>query len=118
MIGDVLASSILFEAIKNKYPNYELHYLVNSHTYPVAEHNPLIDNFVFLTPEIEQSKWKFFSFIKKVRREKYDTVIDVYGKIGSALISLFSGAKIRAAYQKNYTYFFGLFNPPYHCVIC
>jgi len=32
MIGDVLTSSVLFEAIKLKHPSAELHYLVNSHT--------------------------------------------------------------------------------------
>jgi heptosyltransferase-2 len=50
MIGDVLATSVLFEAIKQKYPKAKLHYVLNSHTYPVVEHNPFIDKFHFFYP--------------------------------------------------------------------
>ena len=64
MIGDVLTTSLLFELLRDKYPNAELHYLINSHTFPVVENNPFINKFVFCTPEIESSKLKFLSFLK------------------------------------------------------
>jgi len=105
MIGDVLTSSILFEALKNKYPKSNLHYLINSHTYPVVENNPYIDKFIYITPEIEKSKLKLYAFLKTIRKEKYDVVIDVYGKISSGLISLFAKSKIKIAYRKKHTAF-------------
>jgi len=105
MIGDVLTSSILFEAIKTKYPSSELHYLINSHTVPVIQHNPFIDKLQIISPEIESSKIKFYKFLKSIQKENYDVVIDVYGKLGSALISLFSKAPIKAAYYKKTTDF-------------
>ncbi len=37
MIGDVLTSSILFEALRLKYPNAQLDYLINEHTFPVVQ---------------------------------------------------------------------------------
>ena len=49
MIGDVLTSSILFEAIKIEHPSAELHYLINSHTVPVVENNPFVDKLVLLS---------------------------------------------------------------------
>ena len=88
MIGDVLTTSILFEALKEKYPDSELHYLINSHTYMVVKNNPYIDKFVFLTPKIENSKYQLFRFLKTIQNEKYDVVIDVYSKLSSHLISL------------------------------
>ncbi|WP_299112764.1 glycosyltransferase family 9 protein [uncultured Winogradskyella sp.] len=106
MIGDVLTSSILFEAIKVKYPNAELHYLINFHTHPVVEGNPYIDKFQFFTPEHEKSKLKLLSFAKQIKKEKYDVVIDVYGKISSIIISYFSKAPVRISYYKNYSSFF------------
>lgn len=106
MIGDVLTSTILLEALREKYPKAELHYLVNSHTVPVLENNPFIDKLVLFTPEVEKSKWEFFRFLKKIRKEKYDVVIDVYGKISSMLISKFSGAAKRISYYKPHTAFF------------
>jgi len=105
MIGDVLTTSILFEALKQKYPISELHYAINSHTYPVVENNPFIDRFVFISPEMEKNKLKFFSFLKTIKKERYDVVIDVYNKISSNLISLFSNAKNKISYHKKYTSF-------------
>lgn len=102
MIGDVLTSSILFEAIKLEYPSAELHYLVNSHTVPVVENNPFIDKLVLFTPEIENSKLQFYRFLKEIRKEKYDIVIDVYSKTSSAFITSFSKAKIRIGKSKSY----------------
>ncbi|WP_242204344.1 glycosyltransferase family 9 protein [Aestuariivivens insulae] len=103
MIGDVLTSSILFEAIKSQYPQYELHYLINSHTYPVVQHNPYIDKFIFYTPEIEQSKVALLKFAHTLRKEKYNVLIDVYSKLSSNLITLFSGAGTKISKYKPYT---------------
>ncbi len=105
MIGDVLASSILFEAIKNKYPDSELHYLINTHTYPVVEGNPFIDKVQFFTPEHEKSKRKLFEFAKILRNENYDVIIDVYSKTSSNIISFTSKAKTKISKYKHYTAF-------------
>ncbi len=105
MIGDVLTSSILFEALKDEYPNYELHYLINTHTFPVVENNPYIDKYIFFTPEIESSYLLFFSFIKEIKNNNYDAIIDVYGKISSNFMTLFSGAEIKISYYKKHTAF-------------
>ncbi len=106
MIGDVLTTTILFEALREKFPDAELHYLVNSHTVPVLENNPFIDKLVLFTPEIERNKIKFFRFLKDIQKEKYDVVIDVYGKLSSLLITWCSKAKIRISYYKKHTSFF------------
>ncbi|MBJ7879343.1 glycosyltransferase family 9 protein [Gelidibacter salicanalis] len=110
MIGDVLASSILFEALKAKYPDAVLHYVINSHTFPVVEHNPYIDKLVFFTPEMKHNKGPLWHFIKSIRKEQYDVVVDVYSKPLSILMTLFSGAKTRISKYKYYTYF--IYNHP------
>lgn len=103
MIGDVLTSSILFEALRGKYHNAELHYLIQPHTSPVVENNPYIDRLVFFDPE----KYKGFSglirFAHEIRAEKYDLIIDIYAKINSAIITAISGAPKRISYRKWYT---------------
>lgn len=105
MIGDVLTSSILFEALKEKYPFSELHYLINSHTFPVVQNNPFIDGYVFLTPEIEKNKFQLLKFSTSLRERQYDVIIDVYSKLSSNLISILSNAKIKISYQKKYRNF-------------
>lgn len=105
MIGDVLTSSILFEVLRTKYPNAQLDYLVNSHTLPVIENNPNIDNFILFTKEEEQSKLALLKFAKKLKPKQYDVLIDVYSKLSSNIISLFSGAKTKISYHKSYSTF-------------
>lgn len=105
MIGDVLTTSILFEALKEKFPTSNLHYLINSHTYPVVENNPFIDEFIFYTPEMEKSKMLFFSLLQDIKKQKYNIVIDVYGKISSNLISLFSKSDLKISYHKFQSYY-------------
>lgn len=106
MIGDVLTSSILFEALKAEHPDSELHYVINSHTFHVVNNNPYIDKYLFVTPEMEQSKPKFLAFLKRIKQEKYDAVIDVYSKFSSNLMTKFSGAKIKISKHKWYTSYY------------
>ena len=108
MIGDVLTSSILFEALRHKYPNAQLHYLINEHTYPVVENNPFIDHFIFFTKKEESSKKALFNFAKKIKQQHFDVIIDVYSKLSSNIISAYSRAKTKISYHKTYT------TPVYH----
>lgn len=110
MIGDVLTSSILFEALRLKYPNAQLDYLINEHTFPVVQNNSFIDNFIFFTKEFETSKKALFQFAKTIKHKKYDIVIDVYSKLSSNLISYYSNAKTRISYHKPYTTFLYHYN--------
>ena len=105
MIGDVLTSSILFEALRSKYPKAELHYLINTHTFPVVENNPFIDQFHFFSPKEEKSKPALIEFAKTIQEEKFDVVIDVYSKLSSNLITRYSKAKIRISKHKWYSSF-------------
>lgn len=103
MIGDVLTSSILFEALKEAFPDAKLYYLINTHTFSVVENNPYIDKCIFFTKEAETSKKELFKLAKNIRKEKFDVVIDVYSKVSSNIMSLFSGAKTKISYHKYYT---------------
>ena len=106
MIGDVLTSSILFEALRQKYPEAELHYLIQPHTRPVVQNNPYIDKLVIYDPALNKNPVKFLFFGKQIRREGYTHVIDIYSKISTGIISLVSGASCRLGYHKKYTSYF------------
>lgn len=103
MIGDVLTSSILCEALKERYPDGEVHYLINSHTQAVVENNPFIDELVLYTPEIEKSRRLQKELRKTLQTRKYDVVIDVYSKIGSARMAKATKAPLVIGYKKWYT---------------
>ena len=102
MIGDVLTTSILFEALRGEYPEAELHYLIYPHTRAVVENNPFIDKLI-LFEDSDKNLLNFASFLRKIKKEEYEVVIDVYSKLGTALISWVSGAKFRISFDKWYT---------------
>lgn len=103
MIGDVLTSSIIFAALREKYPTARLHYLIHRHTAAVVENNPFIDELILFDPQQDQKPAAFFNLLKSIKNQHYDIVIDVYSKINTALITRYSGAKMRISYDKWYT---------------
>lgn len=103
MIGDVLTTTILCEALKKRYPDAQVHYLINSHTQAVVENNPFIDELILYTPEIENSRRLKKELRKTLRAESYDAVIDVYSKIGSARMAKATKANTIIGYKKWYT---------------
>jgi heptosyltransferase-2 len=105
MIGDVLASAAICQAIKFAWPDSTVHYMVYPNTVAVIEGNPFIDEIKIFDP-----KTKGFGALRKLGKElsieKYDAVIDAYGKWESVLPAYFSGAKMRIGHHKWYTSFF------------
>jgi len=105
MIGDVLASTLLCEHLKHHFPKAEVHFLIHSNALPVVQGNPFVDRIRLFEPEHRKNKIAFFRFLREIRKEKYSAVLDVYGKLETNLITLFSGAPIRISYEKWYTKF-------------
>lgn len=103
MIGDVLTSSILFEALRKQFPGSKLHYLIQPHTIPVIENNPFIDKMVLFDQDSQKSPSHFFNFLKELKKQDYTHVIDAYAKVNSALMTCYSGAGERISYHKWYT---------------
>ena len=103
MIGDVLTSSLICSNIKIIYPNCQVDYLVYPFTLPVLENNPDIDNIILFEEKYRKSKLAFLKFLLHLRKQKYDIVIDAYGKLESNLVVAFSAAKIKIGFYKPYT---------------
>src|SRR5215831_12405749 len=92
MIGDVLASSIICNNLKQIYPDAQVDYLVYPFTTPVVENNPNIDNIILFENRFRKSKKDLFQFVLSIRKRQYNMVIDAYGKLESNLVVAFSGA--------------------------
>lgn len=105
MIGDVLISSIICNNLRKAYPDAQIDYLVNSFTIPVIINNPNISNIIQFTNEHKKSKLAFLKFIQQIRKEKYNIVLDAYGKLESCLITYFSGAPQRIGYGEKDKFF-------------
>ena len=103
MIGDVLASTVICQAIKSEIPDCEVHYMIHPNTLAVVENNPFIDRIIILDPKKTKGFSALVAFGKELKKNKYDAVVDAYGKWESILPAYFSGAKIRIGNKKWYT---------------
>lgn len=109
-IGDVLTSTILCNNLKSKFPDAEISYMCYPNSVDVLKGNPNIDTIIILSNEVRKSIPSLFRFIFQIRAKKFDAVIDVYSKLESNLITLFSGAKYKVSYAKWYSKFFYNYN--------
>ena len=100
MIGDVLVSSILCENLRLAYPNAQIDYLIYNSTKTVVDGAKYIDNLILFTEKERNSKIALFQFILKIRKAKYDVIIDPYSKLESWLLVYFSGAKRTISFEK------------------
>lgn len=102
-IGDVLVSTIILEALREKFPNAILHYLIYPNSLAVVLNNPFIDKIISLDNDTKKSIFKTIKFIFRLRKEKYDVVVDAYGKPNSVILGWLSGAKKTITFEKKYS---------------
>jgi len=100
MIGDVLVSAILCENLRLAYPKAQIDYLIYDTTKTVVDGANYIDNLILFTEKQRKSKWALLQFILKIRKEKYDIIVDPYSKLESWLLVYFSGAKKTISFEK------------------
>ena len=103
MLGDVLVSSILSRHIKEFFKDVTVHFLVNEGFEAVLKNNPYIDEIISFPSHDKNKIQQFYKFLKSVRSQRYDVVIDAYGKMESMLITAFSMADTRISYKKWYS---------------
>ena len=100
LIGDVVFTTPLVRALRRRYPDARLEYLVEPHAAPVVAGNPHLDELIVATPP--EAKGRLLAdaaLARDLRRRRYDLVIDLHGGPRSALLALASGAPRRVGYD-------------------
>lgn len=92
-IGDIVLSTIILDSLKNAFPNSEIHYLTEHFAKQSLSNNPLI------TKVLTMGKKDFpLKTALKIRKEKYDLLLDLWSNPRSAQITFLSGVKLRAGF--------------------
>lgn len=92
-IGDVVLSTILLDNLKSGFPDATIDYLTENFAKSAVE--PLHQINKVLT--MKKSEF-FLNAVKKIRREKYDLLLDLWCNPRTAQISFFSGVKWRVGF--------------------
>lgn len=92
-IGDIVLSTIILDSLKAHYKNAVIDYLTEPFASPAVEDNPLV-NKVITMGKTEFPLWVAL----RIRKEKYDLLIDLWSNPRTAQITFLSGVKYRAGF--------------------
>ncbi len=101
-IGDIVLSTPVLRILAQNFPEAEITYVLKKE----------YKDFKYLLPNVKQviaydknNIFSFFSVVNKLHRESFDFAVNLHATYRSALITLFSGTKIRLVHNhsgKNY----------------
>ena len=95
-IGDVILTTPVLRAIKEKYPDATLDFLVLDRFKDAIKGNPDIDNLLIFQKEKYKGLSGIFHYYQHLKNKKYDLIIDLHSKIRSIIISkLIKGPVLR-----------------------
>ncbi|RMH37844.1 MAG: putative lipopolysaccharide heptosyltransferase III [Nitrospirae bacterium] len=95
-IGDVVLSTPLIRALRERYPHARITALVNPGTDEVLRHNPHVND-ILLVP---RAGWRDqLAFLRFLRAQRFDCVIDLTDGDRAAFLSAITGAPIRIGYN-------------------
>ena len=100
-LGDVCRSVPLAAAIRKHRPDAEIHWLVNAPFAPVLEAHPAIDRVIpFDRKSLGRQSSRLnlspiLGFLRSLRDEHYDNVIDAQGLARSGIFAFATGARLR-----------------------
>lgn len=94
-IGDVLLSTVVLRNLRHHFPNAQIDFLTEPPSREVLEGNPSIDNVLIFDRKSDST----VSFLSRLRKSKYDLVIDLFGNPRSALMTYLTGASYRVGFS-------------------
>ncbi len=100
-LGDVLLNTGYLPFLRQKFPQAKIDFLVRKPYHKALEGNPFLDELVVFE---NKPGWRNvverLKLFRRVRARRYDLIIDQIRGVGSAAITLLSGAKYRLGYVK------------------
>jgi lipopolysaccharide heptosyltransferase II len=101
--GDVIMTTPAVTALRTSSPEAYISYIVEEPYRELVEGNTNLDR-VFVLPR-NLSTRAFIRFMRQIRREKSDVVLDFHGGPTASLMTLFSRAKLKVGYKTKYKNF-------------
>ena len=99
-IGDVVLATSMLETLHRDLPLTQLDIIVKAGNESLFDGHPFLTN-VFLWQKGQDKYRNLFSLISRIRKEKYDVVINLQRFFSSGLMTVFSNAKQMRGFKKN-----------------
>jgi len=99
-IGDVILATPLVEEVHRLYPFAQIDFLLKKGNESLFDHHPFLHR-VFIFDKKKNKFWQVLKLLTDIRKEQYDLIINVQRFFTSGLITILSGAKQTAGFNKN-----------------
>lgn len=100
LIGDVVLTTPAIRAIRRACPDARLDYLVEPHASTAVTGNPHLDHVIVAPLVGGLERWRVDAGLaQRLRRARYDTVVDFHGGPRSSLLAWATGAPRRIGYD-------------------
>ena len=98
--GDVVLATAILEKLHDFFPGAQIDLLVRKGNEGLLLDHPFLHETIVWDKKINKKK-NLFSLLKKVRKNKYDTVINLQRFASTGILTAFSGAKEKIGFDKN-----------------
>jgi heptosyltransferase-1 len=101
-IGDVVRVLPALHTLRNRYPNAQIDWVIESKSLDVVSGHPALDQLhVFeRTGHIQHDLKSFLAVCRTIRAQRYDWVFDFHGILKTGLLTRFSGAEKRFGFAR------------------
>lgn len=112
-IGDVILATALLESLHRRFPAARIDFLAKQGMEGLFHGHPFL-NELLLWKKSEGKYRALINLIIKVRRKKYDLIVNVQRFLSSGMITALSGSPVRAGFSKNPLHWFFTRSSPHH----
>jgi ADP-heptose:LPS heptosyltransferase len=99
LIGDVVFTTPIIRALRRRHPRAHLAYLVEPHAAPIVAGHPCLDEVIVAeAPDARGRALADLRLMRRLRRDRFDLVLDLHGGPRAALLARATGAPRRIGY--------------------
>ena len=100
LIGDVVFTTPAIGALKRRFPDAHLTYLVEAAAEPIVTHHPDLDEVIVVERPRGLARWRYdLALARRLRAAHFDIVIDFHGGPRSSMLTWTTGAPQRIGYD-------------------
>jgi heptosyltransferase II len=98
--GDVVLATAILEKLSRFFPSAQLDFLVRKGNEGLLQDHPFLHETIVWNKK-ENKKKNLFNILKKIRKEKYDAVINLQRFASTGILTAFSGGRQKIGFDKN-----------------
>ena len=98
--GDVVLATAIIEKLRHFFPHAQIDLLVRKGNEGLLHDHPFLHETLIWNKKENKNK-NLFSLLKKIRKNKYDTIVNLQRFASTGMLTAFSGAKEKIGFDKN-----------------